>query len=80
MIMYIPTSYLTGYSLDSYLYLYSAFGQNFGAGDGYEEWWVDKSHLTTPPDVPTPEPGTALLLGFGLVVAARRIRRTRDTR
>lgn len=80
MIAYIPNTYFTGSGItdDTYLYLYSQFGNVKPAEDGFEEWWVDKSHLKNPPPPdPVPEPGTAALLGLGVIFAVRRLRARR---
>ena len=44
---------------------------------GFEEWWV-KSALAPPPPNPIPEPTGLVLLGSGLVIAARRLHRRRS--
>ena len=73
LFMYVPTSYF-GADPTKYVYLYSGFGylgvlgsgkntQDYGSSDGFEEWAVRSA---TPP-VNTPEPGTMLLLGSGLI-------------
>jgi hypothetical protein len=72
----IPTSFFSG---GPYVYLYSKFGagtfggSTFGANDGFEEWAL--RDVTTPPPPPVPEPGTMVLLGTGLLAAARGFRR-----
>lgn len=80
MVVYIPNSLFVG---GSYVYLYSMFGATTGAGAdlgantsdaGFEEWWVKKSNGSTP-NPPVPEPGTWLLVGSGLAVAAARLRK-----
>lgn len=58
MFMYVPTSY---FSADSYVYLFSRFGDHNASNDGFEEW----SAVTGPATVP--EPGTLMLLGLGLL-------------
>jgi hypothetical protein len=70
MLAYIPDSFFkdeTGAYIGDRVYLYSKFGMNSVADDGYEEWahGVDGSVI--------PEPATVLLLGLGsLVMLARR--------
>lgn len=71
LFVYIPT--IAGLTDDTYVYLWSQFGQHYGNNDGYEEWAV----RTVNPISPVPEPGTIVLLGLGLAgvaVAARRRR------
>jgi hypothetical protein len=62
MLAYIPDSFFMdefGAYLNDYVYLYSRFGENSIADDGFEEWahGVDGSVI--------PEPATICLLGLG---------------
>jgi len=64
MLAYIPDSLFTGAANyveggDNYIYLYSSFGENSIADDGFEEW----AYGVDGPIIP--EPATVLLLGFG---------------
>ena len=70
MLAYIPDSFFMdefGVYLNDYVYLYSKFGQNLGANDGFEEW----AHGV---GAPIPEPGTILLLGLGSLALLRKRR------
>jgi len=71
MLAYIPDSFFMdefGVYLNDYVYLYSKFGQNFGANNGFEEW----AHGTNGPVIP--EPATILLLGLGGLALLRKRR------
>jgi len=73
MLAFIPDSFFTravNYveGGDNYIYLYSRFGQNFGANDGFEEW----AHGVGEPVIP--EPATILLLGLGGLALLRKRR------
>jgi len=70
MLAYIPDSFFMdefGVYLNDYVYLYSKFGENLGANDGFEEW----AHGV---GAPIPEPGTILLLGLGSLALLRKRR------
>jgi hypothetical protein len=72
MLAYIPDDYFKdefGVYLNDYVYLYSKFGVNFAADDGFEEW----AHGVGGPIIP--EPATILLLGVGGLVVLRHKRR-----
>ena len=45
MALYIPSSYFEGADPESYLYLYSRFGDNLTGNAGFEEWAVASSPL-----------------------------------
>lgn len=76
MFFYVLNSLFTG--TNPYVYLYSSFGIPNNNNDGFEEWAVLSLPGTPTPfdedPVPAPEPGSLLLLGSGLVLAARRFR------
>lgn len=52
MFMYIPKTALTG----TYVYLYSSFGEDYHANDGFEEWCILRAASPSPSPSPTPEP------------------------
>jgi len=64
MFAYVPTSLITG--TNTFLYLYSAFGNPNASNDGFEEWAV----IGAPTPPPIPEPGTMILLGAGFLFLA----------
>jgi hypothetical protein len=73
MLAYIPDGLFMdefGVYLNDYVYLYSKFGENFAADDGFEEW----AHGVGGPVIP--EPATVLLLGLGCLVALRARRKS----
>ena len=76
MVVYIPNSLFVG---GSFVYLYSAFGSNFASGDGFEEWWVNKSSGGGGGggQNPVPEPASLALIGSGLSVLVWRVRQQR---
>ena len=58
MFMYVPTSLITG---GDYVYLYSRFGENYEANDGFEEWAIIAGQ-----ECVIPEPATMVLMITGL--------------
>lgn len=66
MLAYIPDSLFTG--PNQYVYLYSRFGDNSVADDGFEEW----AYGADGPVIP--EPATVMLLGLGALVLLRKRR------
>ena len=71
MFAYIPTSLFSG--SNQYFYLYSQFGSNFAANDGFEEW------ATVGVSAPIPEPSTYALMFAGLAAVGFMTRRRRQT-
>ena len=68
MLAYLPESLFEG--LGDYIYLYSRFGENSPADDGFEEW----AHGVGEPVVP--EPATILFLGLGGLFLVRKRRKS----
>jgi hypothetical protein len=66
MLAYFPESLFEG--LGDYIYLYSRFGENSPADDGFEEW----AHGVGEPVIP--EPSTILILGLGWLILGRKRR------
>lgn len=66
LLAYIPESLFEG--LGDYIYLYSRFGENSAADDGFEEW----ARGVGEPVIP--EPSTILFLGFGWLFLGRKRR------
>lgn len=75
MFAYIPDS-LFDTEYGQYVYLYSMFGQNYGADSGFEEWAVRLIEtdpiVTTPPTVPAPGALMLATMGMSLVGYLRR--------
>lgn len=72
MVAYIPDSLFTNTQANPYVYLYSGFGFNWSSDGGFEEWFTKNAQMYP---TPTPEPASLLLLGSGLILAARGYRR-----
>jgi len=78
MVFYLKDSLFTGYNANSYVYLFSQFGDlsltknndHYESQAGFEEWFTKSS--IPPPNTAVPEPASLLLLGSGLAFAARR--------
>ena len=47
--MLIPESAFAGFGSGTFVYLYSRFGDNFGAQGGFEEWAVGDAIIPVPP-------------------------------
>jgi hypothetical protein len=80
MFFYVRNSLFTG--SNTFVYLYSSFGAPNNNNDGFEEWAVLNLPGTPTPfdETPSvPEPGSLLLLGSGLALAARRLRQKKTT-
>jgi hypothetical protein len=74
----LPISLFSGYSANTYVYLYSQFGELPGAGGyasgaGFEEYALRGKAEST--STPVPEPATMLLLGLGLIGLAVVVRK-----
>lgn len=76
MFFYVPVSLFAGTLPEDYVYFYSLFGNMSESDAGFEEWAmlqnVSGPGGNQPPVIP--EPGTMLLMGTGLMFAARRLR------
>jgi len=83
MVFYLADSLFTNKNPNSYVYLFSQFGDlnavknddHYESQAGFEEWFT-KSAIPPPNIQSVPEPASLLLLGSGLAfVARRRVRR-----
>lgn len=74
MFMLVPVSLFAGTMPEDYIYFYSAFGAMNDSGAGFEEWAM-RRQLSSEDNAPVPEPGSMMLLGTGLLFAARKFRR-----
>ena len=77
MFMYVPVSLFAGTLPTDYVYFYSLFGNSHPSDAGFEEWAMLRNTNTSGGPVngaPVPEPGSMLLLGSGLLLAARKLR------
>jgi len=74
MFLYVPNSL---FDTDlTYVYLYSAFGENYENSGGFEEWAVRIGGDTPPPPPPpVPVPGAALLGMIGIFMAGKKLRK-----
>ena len=85
MFFYVPVSLFAGSLPDDYVYFYSLFGGMNPSDAGFEEWAMLQADVIgggggegggeggggNPPPV-VPEPGTMLLMGTGLAIAAKK--------
>lgn len=60
MFLYVPASQFNGAGSGDYVYLYSRFGENYAANDGFEEW------ATQTGEEVIPEPATFILIVMGV--------------
>ena len=73
MLLYVPVSLFAGTLPSDYVYFYS---QLTNSDAGFEEWALRTGDGPVNP-APIPEPGTMMLMGTGLLYAARKMRQQR---
>jgi PEP-CTERM motif len=83
MFLYVKKSDFSA-AFGDYVILFSQFGAppgSWSSNDGFEEWAVLKStgSGSSNPQDAVPEPASLLLLGSGLALAARRVRRKKNS-
>lgn len=64
MVALLPERAFAGAKDDSYVYLYSKFGQHHAANGGFEEWGVRDNGCSEPPPPPPPPPAPSSLSGY----------------
>jgi hypothetical protein len=82
MFLLVPVSLFSGTLPEDYVYFYTRLGEIWAADAGFEEWGLRASNTSTggggelpPQNTPVPEPGSMVLLGTGLMFAAKRLNR-----